>query len=30
MKFKGPGGQLLAAIMIQKVWKGFKSNSNFR
>lgn len=29
-KFKGPGGQNLAAIVIQRIWKGFKSNSNFR
>lgn len=28
--FKGPGGQNLAAGFIQKRWKGFKANSNFR
>lgn len=28
--FKGPGGKNLAAILIQKLWKGYKAHSNFR
>ena len=28
--FKGPGGPEMAAIYIQKVWKGYRAFSNFR
>ena len=28
--YKGPGGQKLAAQLIQKIWKGFKAYSNFK
>jgi len=28
--FKGPGGQTLAAVLIQKMWKGYKAYSNFK
>jgi len=28
--FQGPGGHTLAATMIQKIWKGYKSYSNFK
>jgi len=30
MKFKGPGGHEMAATMIQKLWKGYRSSSNFK
>lgn len=29
-KFKGPGGHQMAAIVIQKSWRGYKSSHNFR
>jgi len=28
--FRGPGGQALAARLIQKRWKGYRAFSNFR
>jgi hypothetical protein len=30
LMFQGPGGHNLAAILIQKIWKGYKSYSNFK
>jgi hypothetical protein len=28
--FKGPGGHNLAAMLIQKIWKGYRAFSNFK
>ena len=28
--FKGPGGPIMAAIMIQKTWRYYKAFSNFK